>query len=109
VPKPFKGLRLRTVIHDATTSPTRTLAPLNTPFGIVRQPTAAECELVGRETSYSEPYGGDHNDWRELGDYVIESIHRCEADLMQELAETCESLGMCDAAHVIPAGVYLEE
>jgi hypothetical protein len=40
---------------------------------------------------------------------VIESIHNDNPESMAKLADTCEALGMCDAAHVIPAGVYLEE
>jgi hypothetical protein len=80
---------------------------LRTPFGVIRQPTAEECELVGRETSYSEPFATF--DYRDLGDYVIESIHNDNPESMAKLADTCEALGMCDAAHVIPAGVYLEE
>ncbi len=73
-----------------------------------RQPTVAECELVGRDVFYAEgdyPRGiipdGDY------GDYVIETASVPVAQA--KLAEAFEAFGMCDAAHVIPAGVYLEE
>lgn len=70
-----------------------------------RQPTVEECELVGRETSYAEPLeGSGRGDW---GDYVIETDPVPEAQA--HLAEAFEWFGMCDEAHVIPAGVYLEE
>jgi hypothetical protein len=93
--------------HPEVRMTTTTGIPLRTPFGTVRQPTAEECKFVGRDTSYSaEPYA-PISDWRDLGDYVIETS--CEADTKATLAEACEQLGMCDAAHVIPAGVYLEE
>ena len=94
-----------------TTTTTETMfTPLRTPFGIVRQPTAEECELVGRDVFYSQPFDeGGQTDYRALGDYVIESIHNDDPELMRPLATLCECLGMCDEAHVIPAGVYLEE
>jgi hypothetical protein len=69
-----------------------------------RQPTVEECELVDRETSYAEPLEGSGiPDW---GDYVIETPSDVEAQT--HLARALELFGMCDAAHVIPAGVYLE-
>ncbi len=87
-----------------------TFSPLRTPFGVVRQPTAEECELVGRDVFYPQPFDdGEQADYRALGDYVIDSIFHEDRDAMAKLADVCESLGMCDAAHVIPAGVYLEE
>jgi hypothetical protein len=84
--------------------------PLRTPFGIVRQPTAEECELVGRETSYSEPYEGGHIDYRELGDYVIECWSEIDrAEVLVALRDACEAVGLGDAAVIIPAGIYIEE
>jgi hypothetical protein len=65
-----------------------------------RQPTVEECKAVGRETDYAEP------GWP-WGDYVIETSPNPEAQA--KLAEAFEVFGMCDSAHVIPAGVYLEE
>jgi hypothetical protein len=67
-----------------------------------RRPTVEECELVDRETSYAEP--GPVFD---AGDYVVVTI--AAPDAQAKLAEALEGFGMCDAAHVIPAGVYLEE
>ena len=69
-----------------------------------RQPTAEECELVGRETSYAERVGATIASW---GDYVIET--EAVPDAQNALAVAFELFGMCDGAHVIPAGVYLEE
>lgn len=82
---------------------------LSTPLGIVRQPTVEESELFGRETWYASLRLPAAADWRELGDYVIES-HNHDPDDLEKLAEVCELFGICDAAHVIPGvGVYLEE
>jgi hypothetical protein len=58
-----------------------------------RRPTAEEAAFVGREN-----YGGDS---------IIETQSVREAQAM--LAEAFELLGMCDVAHVLSAGVYLEE
>jgi hypothetical protein len=70
-----------------------------------RQPTVEECELVGRETSYAEPHeGSEVRDW---GDYVVEVDF--DDDAKEHLAAAFEAMGICDEAHVIPAGVYLEE
>jgi len=41
------------------------------------------------------------------GDTVVETTPDPEAQA--KLAEAFELFGMCDMAHVIPAGVYLEE
>ena len=68
-----------------------------------RQPTVKECELVSRDESYTNPWD-DPGGW---GDYVIEVEGDHQAKSVLALA--CELLGVCDAAHVIPAGVYLEE
>jgi hypothetical protein len=57
---PPRGGRRRSTMTTATTKTTFTR--LRTPFGDVRQPTAEECELVGRDTFYSEPYEGDHGE-----------------------------------------------
>jgi hypothetical protein len=67
----------------------------------VRRPTVEECRVIGRDISYASAKWGDG------GDCVIETIE--EPDAQAALAKACEDLGMCDAAHVIPAGVYLEE
>jgi hypothetical protein len=70
-----------------------------------RQPTVEECELVGRDPGYAEPLRRFHI--FDAGDYVIETSTDPEAQA--KLAEAFELFGMCDAAHVVPAGVYLEE
>jgi len=69
----------------------------------LRRPTVEECEMVSRDTSYSVPGTALLDD----GDTVIETDQDPEAQA--HLAAACEAFGMCDAAHVIPAGVYLEE
>lgn len=71
----------------------------------VRRPTEAECDLVGRDRFYASgsPVGVTVDD----GDTVVETSDDPEAKM--HLAAAFESFGMCDAAHVIPAGVYLEE
>ena len=83
--------------------------PLRTPFGFIRQPTAEECELVGRHTVYSEPCddGDLHDDYRELGDYVIANVGNVPG--MEALRDACLELAICDDAHIIPAGIYVEE
>jgi hypothetical protein len=71
----------------------------------VRQPTVQECELVGRDVLYAEPVlGSSRADW---GDVVVETDAIPEAQA--KLAEAFEMFGWGDDAHVIPAGVYLEE
>jgi hypothetical protein len=70
-----------------------------------RQPTVEECELVGRDVFYAEPLKG--SGIGDCGGYVIETS--ANPDAQAKLAEAFELFGMCDAAHVIPAGVYLEE
>ncbi len=72
----------------------------------LRRPTIEECELVGRSTAYA---AGDDGGAVMLddGDTVIET--RSQPDAQANLAEAFEWFGMCDEAHVIPAGVYLEE
>ena len=69
----------------------------------LRRPTVEECELVGRDTSYAGHAGLLFDD----GDTVIETAPAPEAQ--EHLARAFEHFGMCDSAHVIPAGVYLEE
>jgi len=71
----------------------------------IRRPTIEECELVGRETTYADGNAGAV--LIDDGDTVIETSSDPEAQA--KLAEAFEAFGMCDAAHVIPAGVYLEE
>ena len=61
-----------------------------------------ECELVGRDVEYARSVGLVTE-----GDHVIETSDAPEAQA--KLAEAFELFGMCDAAHVTPAGVYLEE
>ena len=82
----------------------RTITPLRTPFGIVRQPTAEECNLVGRSTAYSEPFAGVDDNYAAGGDYVIETPSGIDWEDTSTLVEVCEAWGSCDAAHVIPAG-----
>jgi hypothetical protein len=87
-----------------------TFTPLRTPFGTVRQPTAEECELVGRDTWYSEPQeDGRSDDYRELGDYVIEVRSWLDQDQVAALRDACDALAIGDDTHVIPAGIYVEE
>ena len=69
----------------------------------IRRPTLEECELVGRDTGYAEPGPARLDD----DDAVIEVDGGKEA--LEHFAKALELLGMCDAAHAIPAGVYLEE
>ncbi len=66
-----------------------------------RRPTEEECEFCGRDIGYAAP--GPVFE----GDYVIQTS--AAPDAQAKLAEAFELFGMCDAAHVIPAGVYLEE
>ena len=87
-----------------TTTTVRTITPLRTPFGIVRQPTAEECNLVGRSTAYSEPFEVVHDNYAAVGDYVIETPSWIDFEEKSKLVEVCEAWGICDAAHVIPAG-----
>lgn len=68
----------------------------------VRQPTVQECELVGRDVDYAEPEPSG-----EWGDYVVQTPECPEAQA--KLAEALEAFGVCDSAHIVPAGVYLEE
>jgi hypothetical protein len=68
-----------------------------------RQPTVEECELVGRETGYA----AGNFPIQLWGDYVIETPD--DAEGREHFARALEAFGMCDVAHVIPAGVYLEE
>jgi excisionase family DNA binding protein len=70
-----------------------------------RQPTVEECELVGRDVFYAEPLKG--SGIGDCGGYVIETS--ANPDAQAKLTEAFELFGMCDPAHVIPAGVYLEE
>jgi hypothetical protein len=93
-----------------TTATTKTLfTPLHTPLGTVRQPTAEECELVGRDTSYSEPYEARYGTWQELGDYVIESFRKDDHERMKALRDACDAFAIGDDVHIIPAGIYVEE
>jgi len=70
----------------------------------LRRPTVDECELVGRDVGYAKPLATVMLD---DGDTVVETTPDPEAQA--KLAEAFELFGMCDMAHVIPAGVYLEE
>jgi hypothetical protein len=79
-----------------------TTMPPNTIYWNARRPTVEECELCGRDVSYAEPLGVIME-----GDYVIETD--AQPDAQAKLAEAFELFGWCDSAHVIPAGVYLEE
>ena len=63
----------------------------------------AASELVGHDTFYATAVGGGVTE----DDYVIETASEPEAQA--KLAEAFGLFGMCDDAHVIPAGVYLEE
>lgn len=105
--QPDDGRGVRSVGWHLTENHPETWFRLRTPFGTIRQPTREECLLVGRDVGYAEP--SPILDYRELGDYVIESRSSDDPAAMARLAETCEELVNCDAAHVIPAGVYLEE
>jgi hypothetical protein len=69
-----------------------------------RRPDVEECLLVDREVSYADACPDEQI---RDGDYVVEVDGEPEA--REHLARAFELLGMCDAAHVIPAGVYLEE
>jgi hypothetical protein len=68
-----------------------------------RQPTAEECRQAGRNPAYAEPF----DDPRGWGDFVVETGG--DLDARAKLAEALEAFGLCDEAHVIPTGVYLEE
>jgi hypothetical protein len=97
--------RRRAIVTITTTKTMFT--PLVTPFGCVRQPTAEECELVGRDIRYSEPYEHRCDDWRDLGDYVI--ANDAEPEALAAILDACLELGMGDDAHIISAGIYVEE
>lgn len=71
----------------------------------VRRPTVEECELVGRDPWYAE--GSSAGVIVDDGDTVVEIS--ASADAQEHLARAFEAFGMCDCAHAIPAGVYLEE
>lgn len=73
----------------------------------VRQPTGEECVLVGRDVGYAEPAPAGMPVLLAGGDVVIETSSDVGAQKL--LAGALEMFGRCDAAHVIPAGVYLEE
>ncbi len=91
--------------------------PLLTPLGTIRQPTADECRLVGRETSYSEPFISKtrYRDYRELGDYVIEYTQYDDDDKeyperLELLYQLCDEFCIGDEVHRLPGvGVYVEE
>jgi hypothetical protein len=71
----------------------------------LRRPTVEECELVGRDVEYAAGMStGVH---RDDGDTVIVDKRRPRS--AGASARAFEAFGMCDEAHVIPAGVYLEE
>lgn len=81
-------------------------------FGTIRQPTAEECRLVGRDTFYSEPFDPQHyGDYRVLGDYVIERGTYAERpELLELLHRLCDELAIGDDVHILPGvGVYIEE
>jgi len=89
-----------------TKTPITAGARIRLPFGVLRQPTEEECKLVRRETSYSVPYATD--DYRDLGDYVIETFTDDPA-AVAALAEACDKFAIGDEIHTISAGIYVEE
>jgi hypothetical protein len=72
-----------------------------------RPPTAAECELVGRDTSYAEATPEDVAKWG-WADFVIE-VDPEYSEVRDALVVVLEGFADCDCAHAIPAGVYAEE
>lgn len=73
----------------------------------VRTPTAEECRLVGRDVCYATPPEANMPVLVAGGDMVVETSS--DRNAQAALALAIELFGRCDAAHVIPAGVYLEE
>ena len=83
-----------------------------------RQPTAEECELVGRDEN-RRPTEEEIDELiadgniallgfgpGEVGDSVVVTASSEAAQVA--LAVAFEEFGLCSRAHVIPAGIYLE-
>ena len=50
---------------------------------------------------------GGHGDFRDLGDYVIETAAHLTADQKAALMAACDVLAIGDDVHDVPAGIYL--
>jgi hypothetical protein len=99
-------------MSTTTRNPTEVAFRLRTPFGMIRQPTVAECELVGRDTSYATP--ANIHDYRELGDYVIDLTgYRDDDDrarAIEIVLHAAEEVVNGDDFHRLPGvGIYIEE